>query len=216
MLKIGLFCVFLPFALAEMFYNHSFGMILIGTLYMGLSLQADFAARRLAQQGLVARDANGNPVPRRRWNDPEEDWIEELKVSPLGEKPSSSPQDTAWVPPRGAFQQTDPFPGAPSAPAPEAAKAPPIVERRRTPRGSASGPKPLPASPNFHGRDHELLGVGENARTRTIVNAFRHWIKKFHPDQNQTLPVALANQRVMRLTEAKERLLARRRAQKAA
>jgi DnaJ-class molecular chaperone len=60
------------------------------------------------------------------------------------------------------------------------------------------------------------LGIDDHAHTRTIVNAFRFWIKQFHPDRAVGIPVEVANDRVQRLTQAKEILLERRKARRAA
>ncbi|MGZ3670492.1 MAG: DnaJ domain-containing protein, partial [Bdellovibrionota bacterium] len=89
--------------------------------------------------------------------------------------------------------------------------APPLAERRRAPAR-----RPFPPAPNFQGSAHEVLGVAENAATRTIVNAFRHWVKRFHPDHAPILPLAEANAKVRQLAGAKELLLDRRRGKKAA
>ncbi|HEY8280429.1 MAG TPA: J domain-containing protein [Bdellovibrionota bacterium] len=188
MLKTALFCAFIPFAAMEILFYHQFGLILVGTLYIGLSLQAEMAANRLVAQGL--RYAPGT---RRHWSQ-EPLWNAEpgpeLKVPPLGKKKSSSQQ---------SYQK--PLPRQNPRPAPAATRP------RTATSHESQKPKQLP--PNFGGRDHEVLGVSENAATRTIVRAFRHWIKRFHPD-GARLPQELANRKSQQLTEAKDRMLERR------
>jgi len=154
MLKIGLFCVLTPCAAMEMFYYHQFGIVLVGTLYFGLSMQADFSAQRLILQNLNLRRLEAEPE------------VIELKVVPLGEKRKNKP-----VPPRN----------------------------------------PALLFPNFRGLPHEILAVPEDADTRTIVNAFRHWIKRFHPDKDKAHSAASANEKARQITEAKHILLERHR-----
>jgi DnaJ-domain-containing protein 1 len=187
MARIVAFCVIAPFALMEMLLYHRYDVVILGALYLGMSIQADYAAARLME--LNAKKKH------RHWNDPDSDEEEELLVRPLGEKPK---QDTTYYPP----PPVRPEPQA--LPPPERRQAPPRAERRKAARGFSS-------LPNFHGRAHEILGVTENAATRTIVHAFRHWIKQFHPDQAQQIPVEVANAKVRQLTDAKQLLLERRR-----
>ena len=190
MVRIVVFCVVTPFAAMELLIYRRYDFALLGALYLALSIQADFAAGRFLREGL------GKPGKRRHWSEEEQaGGPEEIKVPPLGE--GARKPDTTYYPP--------PPPRAEAAPTPQ-----PRPERRRGRRGILA---PLP---NFHGRAHEVLGVEENAATRTIVHAFRHWIKRFHPDQARDLPAALANAKVRQLTDAKELLLERRRARRAA
>jgi DnaJ-domain-containing protein 1 len=183
MARIVAFCVIAPFALMEMLIYRRYDVVILGALYLGMSIQADYAAARLMEQNAKKKH--------RHWNDPENDLEEELLVRPLGEKPK---QDNTYYPP------------PPPRPEPQALPPP---ERRKAARGFAS-------IPNFRGRAHEVLGVAENAATRTIVHAFRHWIKQFHPDQAQQIPAEVANAKVRQLTDAKQLLLERRRARRPA
>jgi len=181
MVRIVLFCLFAPFALMEALFYRQFNLTILGTLYLGLCMQADFAAGRFLREGL----RKGSP--RRHWNEDEpvpKEEPPELKVRPLGEKRWHAPPPPC-----------EPLPA-------------PRVERHRV-------RNPLPPSPNFQGRPHEVLGIAENAATRTIVNAFRHWVKRFHPDHSPALPLVEANARVRQIAAAKELLLERRRGKKA-
>lgn len=183
MVRILVFCVVAPFAAMELLLYRRYDFVLLGSLYLALSIQADFAAGRFLRENL------GKQAKRRHWSEDDE-----IKVQPLGE--GARKQDTTFYPPP---------PPRNEAPAPS-----PRPERRRGKRGALA---PLP---NFHGPAHEVLGVEEDAATRTIVHAFRHWIKRFHPDQARHLPAALANAKVRQLTDAKEQLLERRRTRRPA
>ena len=166
MTRILVFCLMVPFALIEMFLYHRYDVVLVGTLYFALCVQADFAAGRYAREFFRAPEREPEAEPE----------SEELHVPPLG---------------------------APRA------RAEPAKEKPRLPPS-------LPPEPNFRGRAHEVLGVRENAATRTIVNAFRRLAKRFHPDQARGLPAEMANERMHKISEAKERLLERRRSRRAA
>ena len=210
MVRIGLFCIFFPLAMVELLFYRHFGLILVGSLYMILAFQADHAAARFLRYGLDGKDSGKK---RRAWNEEEpaeEKFEEELRVPPLPSGRRTSPgtpppaEPAYWERAKGTASPTAPS----SIPTRAPVSAPAQPERRR--------PRELPASPNFRGPAHEVLGVDENAATRTILRAFRHWIKRFHPDSAQTLPTELANARVQRLTDAKELLLDRRRRRRSA
>jgi hypothetical protein len=62
-------------------------------------------------------------------------------------------------------------------------------------------------APKFTGKPHEVLCVPEDAGTKTINIAYRHWIKQFHPDKNAT---ASAQVHARQLHEARQKLLSRR------
>ena len=211
MLRIVLFCIFAPLAAMEMLFYHHFGLVIVGTLYIGLSMQADFAAARFIRDGLCRDDTSGstriNRKPR-HWSDDDPGPDEaDLKVHPLGETRRS----------------TDAYRPRPPESAPQAPRIAALLPEREVPRAREprterrrTEARPLPPCPNFRGRAHEVLGVDENAATRTIVNAFRHWIKCFHPDRAPALPMELANAKVRQLTASKVLLLERRRSRKAA
>ncbi|MGZ6326360.1 MAG: DnaJ domain-containing protein [Bdellovibrionota bacterium] len=189
-MRIVLFCLFAPLAMMEALFYRQFNLTILGTLYLGLCMQADFAAGRFLRDGL--RKRGDAPARRRHWSEDEpvrEEEPPELKVRPLG--------DRRWHAPPPSREPVQP--------------APPLAERRRAPAR-----RPFPPAPNFQGSAHEVLGVAENAATRTIVNAFRHWVKRFHPDHAPILPLAEANAKVRQLAGAKELLLDRRRGKKAA
>lgn len=80
--------------------------------------------------------------------------------------------------------------------------------------GNAEAPqRKLPRMPE----PHEILGVPREAATRTIVNAFRRWIKLVHPDNAKGGKAPeLANFQARMITEAKRKLLEDRRSKKAA
>lgn len=67
-------------------------------------------------------------------------------------------------------------------------------------------------TPNFSGRPHEVLGVAQNATKEQVLGAYKHWIKRYHPDRVQHLGPAYvkqANQRAEQLNEARIVLLKR-------
>ncbi|RZA05958.1 MAG: hypothetical protein EOP11_11525, partial [Proteobacteria bacterium] len=68
--------------------------------------------------------------------------------------------------------------------------------------------------PRFLGAPHEVLGIDKEASTQVIMRAFRHWIKKHHPDHAAMDPAAAgvgAADRARRLNDAKNSLLTARR-----
>jgi hypothetical protein len=205
MIRLGLFFLFAPLALVELLFYQRFDLILIGGLYFGLAAQADWSAARFLRRGL-------NPDEKKRhWSEdePSDSEAAELDVQKLGAKKA----DTTWTPPPPAKETT-----REAAPQIATLRAPKSADIHELPTAKQERPrgKRLPSSPNFRGRAHEVLGIGEDARTRTIVNAFRHWIKRFHPDHARDLPEAAANQRVQQLTDARDLLLDRRRGRRAA
>ena len=60
------------------------------------------------------------------------------------------------------------------------------------------------------GKAHEILGISEQAATRTILRAFRYWVKRFHPDNARGLSPETAANNTRKLTEAKSVLLLKR------
>lgn len=186
MTKVALYFLFAPLALILLLFHQQFEAMFVGTIFFAIAIRSDWMASRLF--GGAAEEK------------PPADESVEIRVHRLVSRAPVTP------PPSPAPAASLPAPGA------ETAEPPRRVPERRT----GAGPRRLPASPNFRGPAHEVLGVSEDSRTRTIVSAFRHWIKRFHPDQAQDLPAELANARVQRLTEAKELLLERRRSRKAA
>lgn len=65
-------------------------------------------------------------------------------------------------------------------------------------------------TPNFAGAPHEILGIPRNATKEQVMGAYKHWIKRYHPDRVQHLGPAYvkqANERAEQLTEARVVLL---------
>ncbi len=202
MAKIILFICFLPVALFEIFFYKQFGLVVVGTLYLVLSLQADRAAKKFLMDGL-RWPVETRQSRLRKGRESEEG--EELFVLPLGEKKAkptyTPPRSNPCPPPVEPVRLTRPSPVRISQTQLEVAEV---------------YAKPNFAEPNFSGRAHEVLAVPEHAATRTIKRAFRFWVKQMHPDHNGALPQEVANRRVQRISEAKELLLQRRRRKKAA
>lgn len=71
-------------------------------------------------------------------------------------------------------------------------------------------PKGLFLTPNFQGPAHEVLGIEPEADTKIIHLAFRHWIKKYHPDHQRAEVCDKATQQARRLQEAKLAMLEKR------
>jgi len=193
MLKIGLLCILTPCALVELFFYQQFGIALAGGLYLFLSFQAEHSARRLAVQGL--RYPASAP-PRKRWNECEAEE-KEIKVGPLGggaARETYRPKSTALPPPKPPREEAR-------------RKERPRERARQVPPRAPSPTPPRPREP------HELLGVPREAATRTIVRAFRRWIKQVHPDTagSGKASAAQANAQARLITEAKNRLLEGRR-----
>lgn len=93
-------------------------------------------------------------------------------------------------------------------PSPEAPRAP----KRGKPREWPS----LFRLPRFNGKPHEVLGLGIDPTTRQIIGAFRHWIKRHHPDHAQNpQDASRATDEARRLNEAKQALLDRRKQRRA-
>jgi DnaJ-domain-containing protein 1 len=64
--------------------------------------------------------------------------------------------------------------------------------------------------PNFHGRAHEILGVPQGAPRDLVLRAYKHWIKRYHPDRVSHLGgkyVEQARRRAEQLNSARDELL---------
>jgi DnaJ-domain-containing protein 1 len=70
--------------------------------------------------------------------------------------------------------------------------------------------KPEFQVPNFRGSPHEILGIPANASKELIQKAFKHWIKRYHPDRVAHLGtryVEQARRRAEQLNSARDTLL---------
>ncbi len=68
--------------------------------------------------------------------------------------------------------------------------------------------------PNFNGAPHEVLGVPVDADAALISSAYRHWMKRYHPDHVTHLGkqyVEQARRRAEQLNTARQALLSSRR-----
>lgn len=64
--------------------------------------------------------------------------------------------------------------------------------------------------PNFHGKPHEVLGIAENAPKELALKAYKHWIKRYHPDRVAHLGgkyVDQARRRAEQLNTARDQFL---------
>lgn len=78
------------------------------------------------------------------------------------------------------------------------------------PEPGAEESKPEFRSPNFHGKPHEVLGIPSQSDPATINAAFRHWMKRYHPDRVTHLGpeyVEQARRRAEQLNTARAALL---------
>lgn len=218
LLKVALFCIFAPFAFIEAFFYQRFGIVLLGGLYLLLAMQADFAASRFLRKTEKEKELKRQG---RHWSEADNDLpIEEVEipVEPLGRKNKDAssfytPPPEGWEKPTASKEESKPRLKI-VVPSPQAANA--SAQPKTSSSSKRNTRSRLSAQPNFKGRAHEILAVDENASTRTILSAFRHWIKRFHPDQNPFTASPDLNLKAQRITEAKNFLIEQRRAKKAA
>jgi DnaJ-domain-containing protein 1 len=65
-------------------------------------------------------------------------------------------------------------------------------------------------TPNFRGKPHEILGVPQGAPRELVMRAYKHWIKRYHPDRVAHLGgnyVDQARRRAEQLNSARDELL---------
>jgi hypothetical protein len=85
------------------------------------------------------------------------------------------------------------------------AKTDPMIQRP----GSTASACPFRA-PRFEGEPHEVLGVKRDADISTIQAAYKHWIKRYHPDRVEHLGPGYLRQATLRaelLNRAKSAML---------
>jgi len=172
----------------------------VALLFVFLQVQANVAAARFLRDGLKRTD---EPFEYPNWytgKPPKQEPREEKKTGPhLNVIPLAAKKQTR------SEQKAGPKPN----PNPE--------PKKETPRPTPN-PAPLEKTqpffqrPKFSGTPYEVLGIQENAATRMIVQAFRHWIKRYHPDHAKPSAEAQASstEKARQLNLAKESLLERR------
>lgn len=65
-------------------------------------------------------------------------------------------------------------------------------------------------TPNFRGKPHEILGIPQSAPRELVMRAYKHWIKRYHPDRVAHLGgtyVDQARRRAEQLNSARDELL---------
>jgi DnaJ-domain-containing protein 1 len=92
-----------------------------------------------------------------------------------------------------------------------------LLEHRSDPMDSEEKTAPIEVKqapefrvPNFRGKAHEVLGVPIDANKELIQKAFKHWIKRYHPDRVSHLGsryVEQARRRAEQLNSARDELL---------
>jgi hypothetical protein len=205
MLKMILFICLLPFAMMEIFFYKQFGLVVVGTLYFVLTLQADRAANRFLSDAFAWRFPTRQSERRRKQAEAVEE--EEIAVPPLHAQPGQPGYYSA-------MRKDEPTEERPIETV-RLTRPSPLRANATQPRAQAAPLPERPKAPNYRGPAHEVLAVPENAATRTIKRAFRFWIKQVHPDHNPASISSMANLQVQKITEAKDLLLERRRAKKA-
>jgi hypothetical protein len=136
--------------------------------------------------------------------------------------PATAPepqQEPSWMPP----PEQDPFAPLPLGFTAQEKTEPKEKEKTRateSKKAAPSRPREKPRvdvhaspfrAPRFHGSPHEVLGIETNANTSVIVQAFRHWIKRYHPDHLRAIQrTQSATEKARTLTAAKDTLLERR------
>jgi hypothetical protein len=72
-------------------------------------------------------------------------------------------------------------------------------------------------APKFRGKPHEILGIEEDSSEEVIQNAFRYWIKRYHPDHfGAGAGNKSTGEKARKITEAKVIMLEQRRKAKSA
>jgi hypothetical protein len=198
MLKYLLFIVLTAAAAWEFFVTGQFGIALVSGIYMALAVQAESAANRFLKYGLYPNGVPAYAFASQKASAQKAEAGAVLKTQPLGRTKNSSYEAPKQEKPKAKTQ--------PSSQKPESKPA----SARAPEKASVKAPQ-VPRAPRFDGRPHEVLGVRENAATQTIVGAFRHWIKQYHPDHAHTPEQAKhANEHTRCLASARQNLLERR------
>jgi len=192
----------------DIFFSNQMGIGPIVLFFIAVKTQADLAANKFLREGLKFPVKKGpleappeegfhfeppkwgkEDIP--RWSSYERPKSEEPRAE--NKKESSKPQEARSQKPIKENRSTAPNPISKTA-------------TQSKPKQSSRSDFKLP---KFLGKPHEVLGIRENAATITIVSAFRHWIKKHHPDKVGSSAVG-ANDHAIKLNSAKETLLEQR------
>lgn len=90
------------------------------------------------------------------------------------------------------------------------------LEFRPDPKDAEEKPKATPSkapeffAPNFYGKPHEVLGLRKDPSKEQVLKAYKHWIKRYHPDRVAHLGekfVTQAKVRAEQLNTARDELL---------
>lgn len=92
-----------------------------------------------------------------------------------------------------------------------------LLEHRPDPKDKLEAEKPLPQAkkeefqvPNFRGKSHEILGIPFGSSKELVLRAYKHWIKRYHPDRVSHLGakyVEQARRRAEQLNTARDELV---------
>jgi hypothetical protein len=199
--------VILGVSLADFFLNGRFTAAGLALLYVALKIQAEYAAQKFIRE-------SAGSLPKQEGihsSEAEDSYVDVAPLRGKGKAPKENGfanmvQQIEETTKRIFFSSAQQLSG--KVPAPNKIN-PTGSHRTRSYKPSAKKiPKlePLPfRHPNFRGEPHQTLGIQREAKTRTILKAFRFWIKRFHPDL-----AGQSQQQARALTEARDRLLSSR------
>ena len=101
-----------------------------------------------------------------------------------------------------------------SLPAPKAQSHQKNKEKKPEPERPETKKEQKTIKPKFRGSPEEILGVSHQAHTKTIIKAFRYWMKELHPDHHATESPTKQKEYsffAQKIIRAKETLLEKRR-----
>lgn len=90
--------------------------------------------------------------------------------------------------------------------------------RKSSPAATSKPAPPRPVrfqTPRFSGQPHEILGIESESPTGRIIQAYKHWMKQYHPDKTALLGTKAkqseANEYARKIHEAKQQMVNKRR-----
>ena len=180
--------------------------------FLAVKMQADIAAAKFMREGLKYPSTAGiDETPEEGFHFEPPRWgkedIPEWNDYTAPKQRSPQPEQSQSSESRSRPNQEQKFTGAKPL-GTRASESLKKSEKRAEPKSQKRARSEFKL-PKFLGTHHEVLGINENAATMTIVAAFRHWIKKHHPDKSGPNTQS-AHDHAIKLNAAKEALLERR------
>lgn len=194
--------------IVDIIFSNQVGLGPIILFFLAVKTQADLAANKFLREGLKipVKASAAEPPPEEGFHFEAPKWGKE-DIPGWTSYEQQPPKEKIHALPRSESKKES---GQPKEAKPASQKVFTSPKAREdkpmTPKQSSRGEFKLP---KFLGKPHEVLGIRENAATMTIVSAFRHWIKKHHPDKVGPAS-AMANDHAIKLNSAKETLLEQR------